>query len=443
MNIDLTSNIVAQYKMNDNAANTTIVNTTDSTKPGTFNVANTEDKSIVGKINRALSFDGLGSDYIDTDQTFQSTFQNSFSLNMWVRPLWETPPTGGRIFAATNIASSSTIFFQISNNSTISAGYATNTNQTSTGDLPLGAYFYDGTSTKWSMLTVIVEEASDGTAIIKIYVDAQLLSTTNGTTNMSLFSMNRNLHIASTVTGGVLYEGDIDNFCIFDKALSQKELLFLYAGNQGTEELEGIIFDNDSNGITNIRRNISHQVPLGDNLVKFYQDWKDDRVLAISLAHDSIIQQNRDISIQRAIIGGVPLSVSVGYDDNIHTSVSDNAGGFYALDVIISPEVEDLVDYNTVASDPKINGIQFGMAKKEGLYYLKTYQISAQPEPNSVATWGGVPMALGLQNELIVRDSGYTTADVNRYQEIMLFGVPIQVGMVDAENKYFLIISQL
>jgi len=83
------------------------------------------------------------------------------------------------------------------------------------------------------------------------------------------------------------------------------------------------------------------------------------------------------------------------------------------------------------------------MAKKEGLYYLKTYQISAQPEPNSVATWGGVPMALGLQNELIVRDSGYTTADVNRYQEIMLFGVPIQVGMVDAENKYFLIISQL
>lgn len=206
----------------------------------------------------------------------------------------------------------------------------------------------------------------------------------------------------------------------------------------------GPVFENNNNGITNIRRNISHLVPLGDNLVKFYQDFGEDRALAISFAHDSIIQQNRDIDIQRAIIGGIPLSVSVGYDADLNPSGGDNVGNFYALDVIISPEPEDNRDINTVANDPQVNGIQFGMAKKEDLYYLKTYLVSsADPDPRNLISFGGIPMALGKQNELIVRDSGYTTADVNRYLELMFYGVPIQIGMVDAENKYFLIISQI
>jgi len=205
----------------------------------------------------------------------------------------------------------------------------------------------------------------------------------------------------------------------------------------------GPVFENNNTGIVNTSRNISHLVPLGDNLVKFYQDFQDDRALAISFAHDSIMQQNRDISIQRAVIGGVPLSVSVGYDADLNPSGGDNVGSFYALDVIISSEPEDLVDYNTVPSDPQVNGIQFGMAKKDGLYFLRTYLISGDPEPNSLATFGGVPMALGKQNELIVRNSGYTTADVDRYEEFMFFGVPIQVGMIDVDNKYFLIISPI
>lgn len=205
----------------------------------------------------------------------------------------------------------------------------------------------------------------------------------------------------------------------------------------------GPVFENNNIGIVNTARNISHLVPLGDNLVKFYQDFGEDRAIAISFAHDSIMQQNRDISIQRAIIGGIPLSVSVGYDADLNPSGGDNVGSFYALDVIISSEPEDLVDYNTVPSDPQVNGIQFGMAKKEGLYFLRTYQISGDPDARSQITFGGVPMALGKQNELIVRDSGYTTADINRYLELMFFGVPIQVGMVDAENKYFLIISPI
>ena len=204
----------------------------------------------------------------------------------------------------------------------------------------------------------------------------------------------------------------------------------------------GPVFENNNTGIVNTFRNISQLVTLGDNLVKFYQEFQEDRVLAISFAHDSIIQQNRDIDIQRAIIGGIPLSVSVGYDADINPSGGDNVGNFYALDIILSNQAEDLVDYNTVPSDPKVNGIQMGLAKKDGLYFLKTYRVSlTDPDPRNLITFGGIPMALGKQNELIVRDSGYTTDDVNRYQELMFYGVPIQIGMVDAENKYFLIIS--
>ena len=205
----------------------------------------------------------------------------------------------------------------------------------------------------------------------------------------------------------------------------------------------GPVFENNNIGIVNTNRNISQLVTLGDNLVKFHQEFQEDRALAISFAHDSIMQQNRDISNVFAVIGGIPLSVSVGYDADLNPSGGDNVGNFYALDVIVSNEVEDARYYNSLDEKPQVNGIQMGVAKKEGLYYLKTYQISniALPDARSLINFGGIPMALGKQNELIVRDSGYTTADVNRYQELMFFGSPIRVGMVDAENKYFLIIS--
>ena len=203
----------------------------------------------------------------------------------------------------------------------------------------------------------------------------------------------------------------------------------------------GPVFENNDTGIVNTSRNISHLVTLGDNLVKFHQETEHDRAFVISLAHDSIIQQNRDISNVFANIGGVPLSVSVGYDADVHPSAGDNVGNFYVLDVIISDEAEDDRHYNSFGENPQVNGIQMGVAKKEGFYYLKTHHISSDPTPKNLASIGGIPMALGEQNELIVRNSGYSVSDINRYQEIMFFGVPIQVGMVDSENKYFLVIS--
>jgi hypothetical protein len=437
MNIDLTNNTVAQYKMNDNEADKVVIN--EFGDDGT-NLANTDTKTTTGITNGALQFDGgVGGDYVDTNSSFQSTFRNSFTINFWHRWADGNPAVATVDFFGQDPADTNYVALMYS---TGNFNFAYKSNNNASDPSPLNPYS-DGQET-WHMITFTVNDDDGSNVTTTAYNDGVQIATDTSPVVMSVFTQTDTFWIgASNNAGNNNYEGDIDNFCIFDKTLSEKEILFLYSGGAGTETLEGIVFDNNPNGIVNTFRNISHQVPLGDNLVKFYQEFQEDRAIAISFAHDSIIQQNRDISNVFATIGGIHLSVSVGYDDNIHSSDSDAAGGFYALDVIISSEPEDNVDYNTVPADPQINGIQFGMAKKEGLYFLRTYQIAGDPEPNSIATFGGVPMALGKQNELIVRDSGYTTADVNRYLELMFFGVPIQVGMVDAENKYFLIISPI
>jgi hypothetical protein len=442
MNIDLTNNTVAQYKMNDNAANTTVVDAQGFSNGTSLSPTNTI--GTTGKINGALQFNGLtgfaGGDYIDSNNDFQETFKKNFSINFWHKMDDGSPANTMYFFGQDDTVSDGISL--IWDTGSISCEYNVSTNSVSA--ISALNIFNDGQET-WHMMTVTVEQVNATDVTAKLYNDGIEIATATSTVVMSGCTPTANLTIGTEKVGStdLNFGGDMDNFCIFDKALTEKEILFLYAGGAGTETLEGILFNNNSNGITNLHRNISHQVPFGDNLVKFYQDVGQDRSLAISFAHNDIIQKDKNVDTQRAIIGGIPLSVSVGYDDNIYSSENNNAEGFYALDVIISSESEDNTDSNTVPSDPQINGIQFGMAKKNSLYFLKTYQISGNPEPNSIATFGGVPMALGLQNELIVRDSGYTTADISRYEELMFFGVPIQVGMVDATNKYFLIISPI
>ena len=75
---------VAHYKMNDNAANTTVIN--DNGTNGTLKGGDTTaTKSIVGKINGALGFNGVD-DYVNTNQTFSTLFSGAFSISFWAKP---------------------------------------------------------------------------------------------------------------------------------------------------------------------------------------------------------------------------------------------------------------------------------------------------------------------------------------------------------------------
>ncbi len=202
---------------------------------------------------------------------------------------------------------------------------------------------------------------------------------------------------------------------------------------------EGPVFYNNDERLGSEDRNLSNSVKLGDGLIKVYQDTGEDRVLAVSLVEESLVVQV-DLDYNLARVGGIPLSVSVCSDSGLNPS-GVGIGIFHALDVIIFPRADDIIDDSTVPSKPVVNGVEVGVSKIDDIYYLKAYQVSASPTPTGVIHFGGVPMSYGSENELIIRDSGYTISDVNRYETLNFFGVPIRVGYVDAENKYYLIVD--
>ena len=203
---------------------------------------------------------------------------------------------------------------------------------------------------------------------------------------------------------------------------------------------EGLVFYSNDSRLGSEDRNSSNYVKLGDGLIKVYQDVGEDRFLAISLIAETLISHGVDPTFYLARIGGIPLSISSCSDSSINPS-GGGIGVFYALDVITTFNVDDGIDNNTVPSKPVVNGVEVGISKVDDLYYLKTYQVSTSPTPIGLVNFGGVPMSYGADNELLMRDSGYAISDIDRYEELKFFGVPIRVGTVDAENKYYLIVD--
>ena len=83
---DLSDGLVAHYKMNDYRADTDVRDSVGG-NVGTAQ-QNTEDISVDGKINRALSFNG-SSDYIDCgDDTMGDLYNgaSAISFSCWVKP---------------------------------------------------------------------------------------------------------------------------------------------------------------------------------------------------------------------------------------------------------------------------------------------------------------------------------------------------------------------
>ena len=75
-------NLEAYYRMEDNAANTTVTNATG----GTNGIAstNTSNLSISGKNNNCFQFNGSNESFT-TNQTFQTVLRSSFSVAFWVQ----------------------------------------------------------------------------------------------------------------------------------------------------------------------------------------------------------------------------------------------------------------------------------------------------------------------------------------------------------------------
>jgi hypothetical protein len=257
MSIDLTTSCVCQYRMNDNAANTTVLDSV-----GSFNgtaQANTNTLDTTGKINGALTFNGT-TDYIGIFRTgsdaSKSIFGNSFSFNFWEYPItWNASLMA--VETKQDIYDSgidlSCIF--------LSMGYWHGGVEYSTGVILPDNYWALGTSylSNWQMFTVVVEQTTSTSITVKLNANAvlikeQVVADFNLVDFATIFCdedfeaiipigcyRNKNEDLSEFVNGS------LDDVRIFNKALSASEIGFLYYGGSGTEKLTGELGEWDSN----------------------------------------------------------------------------------------------------------------------------------------------------------------------------------------------------
>ena len=226
----LAAHCVAQYKMNDNAASTVVIDSQGYSN-GTAQ-QNTEDLTTAGKINGALSFNGTN-DYINTNATFASNvFNAAFTINLWVNL---NQISSQQMFLY--VEESLNVFYlkimEDADNNCIEGSYRANKAGNATFCPQTLDNFYD-TYSGWTMITFTCTPDGDGTSI---YINTVLKGTEAGTMDMSAYDSTKNLFIGATWQGGGKVNGSIDNIMIFNKALSATEISFLYNTGEGTEEL--------------------------------------------------------------------------------------------------------------------------------------------------------------------------------------------------------------
>ena len=237
---DLSSDAVSQWKLNDDASNTVVVDTI-ALQNGVA-TSNTDTLTATGQLDKALDF--AGTDAVTVVDNAAYSFGNGstdspFSIAAWVFVTvtgdtlrivskWDTAKQ--EYFLRIN----STLHFEaILNDQSVDK----NASATQVGTLSTGWHFlvatYDGAG------------GTSASAGITLYVDGALVSSTKSSPTSGYIAMENltaKVDIGASTVGGALqehYADKIDNVIIFDIELSLAQIQALYNGGTGTEDLTG------------------------------------------------------------------------------------------------------------------------------------------------------------------------------------------------------------
>jgi hypothetical protein len=254
MNDNQVAGAVAQYKLDDEAASTVVDNNLGT--DGTFGHGNTDahDTAAWGtNFGQSLEFDGTN-DYINTGQTFQSTFRDSFSISLWVQPHDGIPEGGAQtLFGVRDFdgyVTGVTATLQV--DGTLIVTYA-----------PLDGYivlaatadpiFSDGEQ-NWHNI-VIVFDASDSIVIFVDGVARPLSAEYDGDLTGVTFSQYTNPHnlylgVRNTdLQRSFYFDGRMDNVAIYPRALTAQDVAFIAScGTQDTESNALTVEGSDPDG---------------------------------------------------------------------------------------------------------------------------------------------------------------------------------------------------
>ena len=428
MSVDLRDNTVAQYKMNDNLANKTVIDAQRFSNGSNF--VNTNTKEVVGKINGALNFNGTA-DFIDTNSTFQSTFQDSFSINFWFNTTNTLPTPGPDYLCGAEDDGGDEVSIFYFNNLLIfdykAGGVTANNNGPAT--------FISG---QWHMITFTFNKTSSTTMQIIGYLNGSPIFTLNkNAIDMSSFTMARNFYIAAGNAGAAIEHtnGQIDNFCIFSKTLTQEEIDFLYNEGNGTESLYDITEDVTEHKFF---------ATIGDFDTRNLTPNNASKLLFSFVEEDTILRTAND-DFRHIMVKGFPLSVSPCFFSNQTTKFRTedsrdfpNLTYFYALDVIAA----DQISHQTLTDEERTT--QFYDAKLfknrwNAVDYLNTVNTGCNAIPTDTTNLFGSTLGLGKFGELLFNNTPYSVSEVDEIKEVAFMNNLISVGRVG--NDYYLIIT--
>ena len=203
------NNLVSHWLMNDDLATTAVLDTT-GVNDGVMNV-NTDTKSVEGKINKALDFDGTD-DYVDCGANVIPT--GDFTLSAWVYlnnltsyqailGQYQSGESGRLHFLIEQ--TSGKIFLQLTSTETSDSGI---------------------TASEWHHIVVTRSGST-----VRFYIDGVADGTATLSDNV-LQAVNTKIGIS----GVNKMDGKIDDVRIYDTAISPYYIKLLYNNGAGTED---------------------------------------------------------------------------------------------------------------------------------------------------------------------------------------------------------------
>jgi hypothetical protein len=219
------ANLVSWWKMDDNAASTVVLDSSGNGYNGT-SVRDTSLMHVAGKIDGALNFDG-SADYINTNQTFGSVFQNNFTISLWCKVFNKTEQIRYLISDGTNIYIS--IGEYTEDNGYLAAFYFSVDNHLSIADDSKN--FVNYVKENWALITVAVEQIDTTHAKMDLYVNETLYGSDNEMIILSGYAGD-NLFLGAYNTNPILpIDFPLDDIRIYNKALSADEVKQIYNEN--------------------------------------------------------------------------------------------------------------------------------------------------------------------------------------------------------------------
>lgn len=209
--------LVAHWKLNDSAANTTVADATGNGHTGTAS-ANTSVMSVAGKLSTALEFATAASRYVSVQDHEDLRLASGGTICLWVKWDGTTATTGG--YSPTLMAKGAS--YRVHANS--GGGVTLRVN----GNLSIyvaGAMV----SGEWCHIAVVLSPVGK-----VVYVNGVASHTAD--TAMPIATI-AGLILGSYTTAGGFFGGVLDDVRIYKRPLSAQEILAIYNGGSGTEEV--------------------------------------------------------------------------------------------------------------------------------------------------------------------------------------------------------------